>query len=344
MSKLPKIALTGINAFPGSRVLSWLDSAISDSTHPLSQLYSGIVAIDIAPFAKKLENTAFYKLDLTATGTDQAMADIFSREQVKTVFHMAFHNSQHKGAETAHELHSIGTMYVLNACAQQKVKKIITNSTTLCYGAFPNNPNFLSEDHPLRGRSKGAYVRDRVDVEHQMERYQKHHGECQVIVLRFCSKLGPSVDNFASDYFSRAVCLTPLGYDPLVQLVHEEDVLEAFKLALMQEVRGAFNIVGRGVLPLLTVLRLCGRVALPVPTSMLYPIVGGLWQANLGIMPPRYVDFLRYVWVADGAKAEKVLGFTPKYSTRDTILDFAETQRLRQLHLDPTPDMAEKVA
>lgn len=329
-----KLAITGVNGFPGRAVLAWADRAIvQGSASGLGAKYSGIVAIDILPPIDTLQKTVFHNVDLTDHSADLRLAEIFADEGVEAVLHLAFHFNPRKQSQESHELHSIGTMHLLNACARQNVKKIVVGSTTYCYGAFPTNPNFLPESFPLRGGQLSSYIRDRVDVEKQFTEYQKEKPQCVVTILRPCSVLGPNVENFATRYLSRPVCLTPLGFDPLIQVVHEEDVLRAFQLALEKDVRGPFNIVGRGVLPLLTALRISGRVALPVASFMLYPMVQALWMSNLAIVPPGFLDFLHYLWVADGGKAKNELGFEPTYSTRETILSFIARQRLRNVHL-----------
>jgi UDP-glucose 4-epimerase len=124
-----------------------------------------------------------------------------------------------------------------------------------------------------------------------------------------------------------------MGFDPLIQFVHEEDVLRAFQLALENNFNGTFNIVGNGVLPLLTLLRISGRIALSVPSVFLYPMTQALWQTNFGVVPPAFLDYLKYLCVADGQKAKDQMGFVPQYSTRDTLLSFVGEQRLREVHL-----------
>lgn len=327
------LALTGIHGFPGQKLLLWADQILAQRESKLVEHFDGIVAIDLHPPQTKLTKTRFFKLDLTETNVDQKLAEIFEREKVSALLHLAFQHNPTKHSGFAHELHSIGTMYLLNACGKQKIKKIVVDSTTHCYGAFPNNPNFLSEEHPLRGGVQSSYIRDRIDVENQMKKYQQHHPECILTVLRPCSILGPNIHNFATRYLSRKICLTPLGYDPLIQLVHEEDILRAFQMVLEKDAPGIFNIVGQGVLPLLTLLHLTGRIVIPLPNTVLYPMVHAMWQGNVAVVPPRYLEFLRYLWVADGIKAKEDLGFVPKYSTRETALAFVGSQRLKEVHL-----------
>ncbi len=50
-----------------------------------------------------------------------------------------------------------------------------------------------------------------------------------------------------------------------MQFLHKVDAIAALHLALLRDVPGTFNIVGDGVLPHSTVVKVAGRIALPVP-------------------------------------------------------------------------------
>ena len=47
-----------------------------------------------------------------------------------------------------------------------------------------------------------------------------------------------------------------------------------------------------------------------------------LWATQLVGSPPSFLDFLLYLCVADGSKAKRELGFSPRLSIKRTILDF----------------------
>ena len=79
--------------------------------------------------------------------------------------HCAFPITPLRDQSKAHELQSIGTMYLLNACAEQNIQKFILASTTDVYGAHPTNPNYLTEKHVARGGFKSRFIRDKVDAE-----------------------------------------------------------------------------------------------------------------------------------------------------------------------------------
>ena len=70
-------------------------------------------------------------------------------------------------------------------------------------------------------------------------------------------------------YLSLPVVPLPLGYDPLLQLVHEQDLLDAFERALLTSRPGVFNVVGSGVLPVSTLFRLARKRTIPLPSPLL---------------------------------------------------------------------------
>src|SRR5690606_21478324 len=127
---------------------------------------------------------------------------------------------------------------------------------------------------------------------------------------------------YLTRYLSHRLVPTILGFDPLWQFVHEADAVAAFKLAVDHDVPGVFNIVGDGVLPLSTVIKLAGRVAVPLPRSLAGTLVSALWLAHVSEAPPSFFDYLQYVCVADGEAAKRGMGFSPVYTTREALIDF----------------------
>jgi UDP-glucose 4-epimerase len=127
--------------------------------------------------------------------------------------------------------------------------------------------------------------------------------------------------------------ITLLGYDPLFQFLHEEDAVDALKLAVEKDCDGVYNIVGDGVLPISTVIKLAGRINMPVFHPVAIPLVQFLFSTGVSPIGGKHLDFLRFVCIADGEKAKKEMGFIPKYSVKECIESFAGMQRLRELHL-----------
>lgn len=307
------VAVTGACSFIGSEVIKRLEE---------DRPYAKILALDVRKPSFPLDKTQFYKVDLTLPTADADLAAILEREQVDTVLHAAFLSAPTHAASWAHELEDIGTMHVLNACAEANIARFVLASTTLVYGPNPLNPNFLTEGHELKGDKRSPFIQDKVGAELQVRRFRKENPRTSVCVLRCAPILGPTVNNYATRFFTRPVAPTLMGYDPLVQFVHESDVVDAFKLALDGEAAGDFNIVGDGVLPYSTVLAMMGKFPLPLPHFLARPLFRALWATQVFDAPPALLDMLRFLCVADGARARDELGFAPRHDIKETIHDF----------------------
>ncbi|MDO8461775.1 MAG: NAD-dependent epimerase/dehydratase family protein [Deltaproteobacteria bacterium] len=319
------IALTGTAGFLGSSILRELEKKNSKDLR--------LIAIDKKKPPFDTRKTKFYRLDLTETLADSKLLDILKAENVDTLIHTAFPITPTPKLGQAHELQSVGTMYLLDACAAAKVRKVVLASTTDVYGAHPTNPNFLSEEHPLRGGYRSQFIADKIDAEAQAIRFAKKYPETIITILRPCTIVGPTIHNFKTTFLQRPVVLTVMGYDPLFQFVHEKDVLRAFLMVIQKDYPGIFNVVGEGVLPLSKVLQLCGKIGIPVPSAALYPMAQAMWYLDFFPAPPSHIDFLKYLCIADGGKAKKVLNFAPQYSTREALADFIGAKRVEQIHL-----------
>ena len=307
------VAVTGACTYLGVELLRRLEE---------DPRYTKVLALDVREPPVKGSKIEHVMLDLTQPTVDSELATLLERHKIDTFVHGAFLSHPTHAAEWAHELEDVGTMHVLNACAGIEPRRFIMISTTLVYGAHAKNPNFLTEEAELRGHRDSRFVNDKVRAERQVQRFAKEHPDVEVCVLRFAPILGPTISNMYTRFFSRVVAPVMMGHDPLMQFVHEQDAAFALKTAVDSKARGAFNIVGKGVLPYTTVLALLGRVPVPMPQLVARQLSKVLWATQLVGSPPSFLDFLLYLCVADGAKAKRELGFSARLSIKRTILDF----------------------
>jgi len=318
------VAITGAAQFLGSNLIGLLEEDPN---------VRSIVCLDTEAPTTVGSKSRVYNVSLTEGLAEERMAEILSAEAVDVVVHLAFLDSPTHSTAFAHELESVGTMHVLNACRRTKVHKIVMRSQTLLYGAHPTNPNYLSEKHPLRARRTESFFADKMEAENEVLRFGRPGQGRIATVLRIAPMLGPTVDNFVTRYLSHRLTPTVLGFDPLWQFVHEADAVRALRLATLEDVPGVFNIVGEGVLPLRTVIKLAGRTTLPLPRSLASGLTTALWLTQLAEAPPAFFDYLQYICVADGARARKELGFEPLYTSREALIDYANAQHLRDVKL-----------
>lgn len=313
------VLLTGTSGFIGSQLLRRL---VTDDG------CDRLVAVDMQRPPFKHPKITFHKVDLTYPSADEILIDIFKDEKPDTVVHTGFYQRPIEDTTYAHEVNSVGTMHILSACSEVPVRKIVISSRTMVYGAYYDNPHYMSEDHMPRPHMEYEFQRDKCEVERQLLRFWKDHPEMLVTVLRHCSIMGPTVDNCWSHYLSMPVCPTVLGYNPLIQFIAEDDVIDAFNLAVDDDFPGVFNIVGRRAIPLSKVLKLANKQRLPMIGMVVENLFRGLWISKLGPFPPEHVNFLRYHCLADGSRAKEMMGFEAKKTAWEALEEFLEVKRL----------------
>ena len=318
------VAVTGAASFLGANLIGLLEE---------DDRVGRIVAVDIKAPLTAGKKTRTYEVDFTQPTTEARLAEILVAERATTVVHLAFLASPSHASAWAHELESVGTRHVLVAARHAQVRKLVMWSQTFLYGADPSNPNFLTERHPLRAGRNEQFFRDKIEAEEEAEKFGQRAQGSMVTILRTAPILGPTVQNYVTRYLSQKLVPTMMGFDPLLQFVHEIDAIAAFKLAVDRDLPGTFNIVGDGVLPLSTVIKLAGRIAVPIPHPIAESLCAMGWLAQLAEAPPTFLKYLRFLCVADGAKAKDKMGFRPAYTTREALVDFASAQRLRDVKL-----------
>ncbi|MET0151073.1 MAG: NAD-dependent epimerase/dehydratase family protein [Candidatus Binatia bacterium] len=324
-----RIALTGTLGLLGNRLASRLEDDGSCMR---------VVLLDLAPPAPEFRKARYYRVDLTEPSASARMAEALDRERVDVIVHLAFLQHPARNPGYAHELESLGTMYLLHALVQLGrsciAPHLVLGSSTLVYGAGPEHPSLLSEEAPLAGRRDYSLVSGKVDAERQAERYHEAEGGA-VTVLRAAPILSPGARTLAGRYLTLPAVPTILGFDPMVQALTLGDAVEAFHAAIQRAVaiggKGplrAFNVCADGVLPLHAAIRLCGRRPVPLLRFAAARMFDALFQVGLAIAPSAHLDYLQFPCIADGRRARAELGFAPRLSTRDALVEFARTRLL----------------
>lgn len=313
-----KIALTGLRTFLGRHL-----------PRRLAARGAAVLGLDLYRPQALPAAIDFESIDLTGETAASDLADVLRKEEVETVVHLAFRREPTPDLEGDHELDTIGSLRVVHACEAAGVGRLVVASSTMVYGARPDNPNFLEEGHSLRGHPQAHAVQDRVEVEEIVADWARRHPETRVTVLRSCWVMGPRSDGPICRFLGRPVVPTLLGYDPLLQFVHEEDCLRAFESATLEDVPGVFNVVGRGVAPLSVLIRSAGKRPLPVPAFLLHRMRAFPSRAQTGDAPEGFYDYLRYPWVAAGEKGWAAFG-EPRWTTREAWMSFVSSRRMRR--------------
>ena len=314
------VAITGARGLIGSRFVRKLEE---------DDACRRIVLLDMMPPKVRPRKSVFYRVDLTEPLAATRILEALRQERPSAFVHLASLQHPIRDRAYAHELESLGTDRLLKALSEHARTAgripLVAGSTTFAYGALPDNPNFLREEDPLRGRRGYPFVEEKIGIERRLREQSDATGQA-VTILRFAPVLDADGRSLVARYFSLNPVPTVLGYNPLVQLVGADDAATAVGLALGDRRRHGFriyNVAGAGVLPLLAAVRLTGRASVPTPALLAAPLLDALFQSGAAIAPGAHLDYLKYLFVADVERAAEDLGFRARLSTRDLVVAFA---------------------
>ena len=280
-----------------------------------------VVGIDRRPFPDAPRDVVMHRVDLRSRRAE----DVFRTHKIGTVIHLnVMHNPREIG-EGSHRFNLVGTRQILEDCERYDVQKLIVLSTANLYGASPHTMRYLAEDAPLMGAVDSNLGRDLVELDMLCSAFFWQHPEVETVILRPTHIVG-TVSNAPSNYLRLPRIPVLLGFDPLIQVIHEEDVIDAIVATLLPGARGVFNVSGPPAVPLSTLVDLLGKPVLRVPHFLFGPLMARMWKGGFWSFPPDQIDHLRYGCMVDDGRIRRELGFAPRRSLEETVAAFRARQ------------------
>lgn len=267
-----------------------------------------VVGVDRTPASARLPDVPFYSVD-TRT---RAFEDVFRKERPEAVVHLGLMRDRRTDERTRYDVNVRGTRKVLDLCLEHGVRKLCVLSTGYVYGALPDNPSFMDEEHPLSASRNYPEIRDLVEVDALATGFTWRHPDLTTSVLRPVPVLGVYVDSAMARYLRANPVVLPMGFNPMLQFVHEEDLSEAMALCIEQGVRGVYNVAGPGEVPARIAIHESGGRAVQVPDFILRRV--STWLFGL---PPGALDFMKYPCTIDGSRFVSETGFQPLFGLKD---------------------------
>jgi len=272
-----------------------------------------IAGVDRAPWEGYPPSIRMHVVDLRK----RRFEDVFRTERPDAVVHLAFVRHFRTDPRVRHEVNVLGTKRVLEYAVAYGVKRVVVLSSAYVYGALPDNPYYVNEDYPLNVSRTYPEVRDLAEVDSFANGFLWRRPEIVTAILRPVNILGYYVHNAIGRYIRQRYVPTILGFNPMTQFIHEEDVAEAVALALQTGAHGIFNVVGPGAVPLKVAIRETGGTPVPIPETLARAVFGRLFRLGLYHTPAGAMDFLKYPCTIDGRAFTHATGFKPLFSLED---------------------------
>lgn len=235
--------------------------------------------------------------------------------EVETIVHAPLHRDARDRGRKVHAINVESTRSLLRlAEGHPSIRRFVFRSHTELYAVRGDQPTVFAEDHPIDfSPDAPQWQRDRVEADLTVCA-RMGLSSLQIAVVRASECVGPEVGSQLFDYLRSRVCLRPLGYDPILNVISVEDLVEALRLAVHSEAQGVFNIAGADTLPLSAVVRAAGRVGVSIPGPMLSPLYR-LRQLTRGTKFRYDLNTWRFHFsgVPDDRRARRVLGYEAQH-------------------------------
>lgn len=273
-----------------------------------------VIGVDRRGFPERPSDVEHHELDLRS----KRLRDVLRRPEIGALVHLGVLHDPRYNPDENHALNVVSIQNLFECAEQFSIPKVVLLSSANVYGPRFDNPQFLDENAPLLASGRFSDVRELVEVDMLAQNFLWRSPHIETVILRPAHILG-SVHNAPSNYLRLKRVPTLLGFDPMIQVVHQSDVIDAIGLALRAGVRGIFNLAGPPPVSVSRALELLGRTQLPVPHVAARGMLDRLFRWGVTSFPAPELDFIRYVCMVDDTRAREILGYAAKRDLMETL-------------------------
>lgn len=317
-----RVLVTGGAGYLGGRLLEIL--AAGDA----GRRPDCLVATDVreVPQPQQAAGVIYVVHDVRSAGLDE----LLRQYSIDTVVHLAAIVTP--GAKSNRELEYsvdvVGTRRVLEACVASGVKRFIVTSSGAAYGYHADNPEWLTEDDPIRGNEEFAYSHHKRLVEEMLAEYRNEHPGLEQVVFRVGTILGETTRNQITALFEKPRLIAIKGSASPFVFIWDRDVVGAIEHAIHGGPPGIYNVAGDGALSIQQIAARLGKRCVTLPAGLLQAALAVLHPLGLSRYGPEQVNFLRYRPVLSNRRLKEEFGYTPRLTSSEVFELFCSAQSL----------------
>lgn len=271
----------------------------------------------------------------TWASTDVATDDLAPHlEGADVVVHLSWvFQPTHQPLRTWHN-NVLGSIRVFDAVAAAGVPALVYASSVGAYAPGPQTDP-VDESWPTHALPTAAYGREKSYLERVLDSFEHDHPDIRLVRMRpgFIFKRTSAAAQrrlFAGPLLPGILArphLIPVVPDLpglRLQALHAEDAADAYRRAIVSDVRGAFNVAAEPVLDAGTLAELLDAKVVSAPAKVVRTAVAAAWRLHAIPASPHLVDLALSLPVMDTARARDELGWQARHSSQDAIRDFLD--------------------
>jgi nucleoside-diphosphate-sugar epimerase len=309
-----RVVITGATGNVGTSVLAALERD--------PQITEIVGLARRVPESLSLPKVRWQQADVTVT----PLAPIF--EGADAVVHLAWAIQPSHDEEAMEQVNVLGSQRVFGAAAQAGVGALVYASSVGTYSPGPKDEQ-VDESWPTDGIPTSAYSRHKVRVERLLDDLSAG-SRMRVVRLRpgliFKAEAASEIRRFFLGPLLPNLLVRPrlIPFVPDVgglrfQAVHADDVGEAYRRAIVDQVDGAFNIAAEPTIGPPELASLLHARRLPLPAVALRTAASLTWRAHLQPADAGWIDLALGVPLMDTGRARRELGWKPKKTSLDAL-------------------------
>jgi UDP-glucose 4-epimerase len=263
------------------------------------------------------------------------LAEVFAGADA--VIHLAWLIQPSRDLETLRSVNVDGSRRVFDAVRDARVPAVVYASSVGAYSPGPKDRR-VDESWPTDGIDSSFYASHKAEVERMLDAFERENPDTRVVRLRpgliFKRDAASEIRRLFAGPLLPTALLRPrlIPFVPRVprlvfQAVHSLDVGEAYRLAATRDVHGAFNIAADPVLDADELGRLLDARPVPLPAAALRIGADVTWRLRLQPSPRGWVDMALAVPLLDTTRARRELGWTPRRTAGEALLELLEGMR-----------------
>ena len=251
--------------------------------------------------------------------------DIFRRHPPTHVLHLGRVGNLKHNIDKRFDLNVMGSRKVMELSERYKAHRMVVLSTFHIYGAHPHNHVPIFEDEPLRAGPEFPQIADAIQLDNQAITFAYQHPALKTAILRPTNVVGPDIANAMSSFLRQRRVPVIMGFDPMTQFVHQQDLAEALVRMTNVDAVGVFNVCGPRAVPWRSALVSLHKELVPIPSTLAFAYLrlAGLVSRTL---PPYLVNFFKYPCVISDQKLRDALGWAPTVQPEEALLDTVRGQ------------------
>lgn len=280
------------------------------------------------------------KPDIALPKVQWVAADI-TRDDLEPIFkaadvvvHLAWLIQPSRDLDFLRGVNVEGTRRVLRAVADERVPNLVYASSVGAYSPGPKQDR-VDESWPTEGVATSFYSRHKAETERMLDSFEDDIPQVRVVRLRpgliFKREsasgqrrlfAGPLLPNYLVR--KKLIPVVPDTPRLVFQCVHSYDIGEAYRLAIVSDARGPFNVAAEPPITPAELGRLLGARRVGMSERAIRAATAASWRAHLQPTPEGWVDLAFESPLMDTTRAARDLGWQPQRTSLEALGDLID--------------------